>query len=160
MKLLLSNVNDVARSQLQSQLFFLDDFDVDDQDAATGSNGGFATRYEFTKESRLFDMEGPLYEDIFLMDKYLVNGVDSHLKLFRNRAPFCIVSDETTPNYKLEILDVAFQACMIKVDSGVLINHAEIFKGDYFKISTAQNRGENGHVSKWFWFFYMAEYMD
>ena len=54
--------------------------------------------------------------------------MDIHLKLFRNRAPFCIVSDETTPSYKLEILDVAFKACMIKVDSGVLINHAEILK--------------------------------
>ena len=128
MKLLLSNGNDVANSQLQSQLFFLDDYDVDDPDAATGSNGGLAGRYQFTKESRLFDMEGPLYEDIFLIDKYLVNGVDIHLKLFRNRAPFCIVSDETTPGYKLEILDVAFKACMIKVDSGVLINHAEILK--------------------------------
>ena len=62
------------------------------------------------------------------MDKYLVNGVDIHLKLFRNRAPFCIVSDETTPNYKLEILDVAFKACMTKVDSGILINHAKNMK--------------------------------
>ena len=73
-------------------------------------------------------MEGHLYEDIFLMDKYLVNGVDIHLKLFRNRAPFCIVSYETTPNNKLEILDVAFNACMINVYSRVLINHAEIMK--------------------------------
>ena len=104
MKLLLSNGNDVARSQLQSQLFFLDDFDVDDPDAATVSNGGLATRYMFTKESREFDLEGPLYEDIFLMDKYLVNVVDIHLKLFRNRASFCIVSDETAPSYNLRFL--------------------------------------------------------
>ena len=69
-------------------------------------------------------MEGPLYEDIFLMDQYLVNGVDLHLKHFRNRAPFCIVSDETTPSYKLEILDVAFKACMIKVNSRVLISYS------------------------------------
>ena len=128
LKLLLSNGNDIATSQLQSQLFYLDDDDLEDVDPEAGSNGGLAQRYQFTKESNIFDMEGPLYEDIFLMDKYLVNGVDIHLKLFRNRASFCIVSDETTPSYKLEIVDVAFKACMIKVDSGVLINHAEILK--------------------------------
>ena len=128
LKLLLSNGNDGVASQLQSQLFYLDDFDLDDVDPDAGSNGGLAQRYQFTQESNIFDMEGPLYEDIFRLDKYLVNGVDIHLKLFRNRASFCIVSDETTPNYKLEILDVAFKACMIKVDSGVLINHGEILK--------------------------------
>ena len=86
LKLLLSNGKDGAASQLQSQLFYLNDFDLDDVDPAAGSNGGLAQRFQYTKESRIFDMEGPLYEDIFLMDKYLVNGVDIHLKLFRNRA--------------------------------------------------------------------------
>lgn len=73
-------------------------------------------------------MEGPLYEDIFGLDKYLVSGVDVHLKLFRNRASFVLMSDETAPSYKLELLDVVFKVCKIKEDSGVLINHAEILK--------------------------------
>lgn len=128
MKLLLSNGNDIAHSQLQSQLFFLDDDDVEDADPVSGSNGGLAQRYQFTQQSRIFDMEGPLYEDIFLLDKYLINGVDIHLKLFRNKAAFLTLSDEASPSYKLELLDVVFKACLIKVDSGVLINHAEILK--------------------------------
>ena len=107
LKLLLSNGSDIARSQLQSQLFYLDDDDVDDSDPAAGTNGGLAQRYDFNKESRIFDLKGPLYEDIFRLDKYLLNGVDVHLKLFRNRASFVLMSK-------------------IKVDSGVLINHAEI----------------------------------
>ena len=128
MKLLLSNGNDIANSQLQSQLFFPDDYDVEDTDPVSGSNGGLAQRYQFTEQSRVFDMEGPLYEDIFLLDKYLINGVDIHLKLFRNKAAFLALSDEASPSYKLELLDAVFKACMIKVDSGVLINHAEILK--------------------------------
>ena len=125
---MLSNGNDIAQSQLQSQLFYLDDSVVDDPDPAAGSNGGLAQRYQFTQESRLFDLEGPLYEDIFRLDKYLVNGVDIHLKLFRNRSSFTLVSKEAAPSYKLELLDVVFKACKIKVDSGVLINHGEILK--------------------------------
>ena len=140
LKLLLSNGNDIATSQLQSQLFYLDDDDLEDVDPEAESNGGLAQRYQFTKESNIFDMEGPLCKDIFLMDKYLVNGVDIHLKLFRNRASFCFVSDETTPSYKLEIVDVAFKACMIKVDSGVLINHAEILKKQRQNIHFAELR--------------------
>ena len=139
LKLLLSNGNDVAHSQLESQLFFLDDYDVEDTDPVSGSNGGLAQRYQFTQQSQVFDMEGPLYEDIFLMNKYLVNGVDIHLKLFRNRAPFCIVSDETTPSYKLEILDVAFKACMIKVDCGSTHKPCRNTEEDNGKISTSQN---------------------
>jgi hypothetical protein len=128
LKLVLSNGGDVSNSQLQSQLFFLDDSNMDDGDAYGGSNGGLAIRYSFTQQSQIFDMEGPLYEDIFRLDKYLLNGVDLHLKLFRNSAPFVIMSGEDSPAYKLQLLDVSFKACMIKVDSGVLINHAEILK--------------------------------
>ena len=128
LKLLLSSGSDIGKSQLQSQLFYLDDFDTNDVDPAAGSNGGLAQRYQFTKESNIFDMEGPLYEDIFRLDKYLVNGVDVHLKLFRNQAAFTLVSKEPTPSFKLELLDVVFKACKVKVDSGVLINHGEILK--------------------------------
>ncbi|MEW8548691.1 MAG: hypothetical protein AB2693_34755, partial [Candidatus Thiodiazotropha sp.] len=111
LKLLLSNGSDIANSQLQSQLFYLDDSDTDDVDPESGSNGGLARRYQFTKESQIFDMEGPLYEDIFRLDKYLINGVDIHLKLFRNRAAFVLVSKEASPSYNLELLYVVFKAC-------------------------------------------------
>ena len=39
LKLLLSNGNDGAASHLQSQLFYLDDLDMDEVDPAAGSNG-------------------------------------------------------------------------------------------------------------------------
>ncbi|XP_033731756.1 uncharacterized protein F54H12.2-like [Pecten maximus] len=128
LKVLLSSGEDVTQSQLQSQLYYQDGYDMDDPDAATGSNVGLIYRYDYTQKRRVFEMEGPLYEDIFRLDKYLVNGVDLHLKLFRNRAPFVIMSGEDSPAYKFEILDVAFKACMVRVDSGVLINHAAILK--------------------------------
>ncbi|XP_062614278.1 uncharacterized protein F54H12.2-like [Saccostrea cucullata] len=101
---------------------------MDDGNAYGGTNGGLAQRYTFTQQSRVFDLEGPLYEDIFRLDKYILNGVDINLKLFRNRAPFLVMSAESSPAYKVELIDVSFKACMIKVDSGVLINHAEILK--------------------------------
>jgi len=128
LKLILSTGEDASDSQLQSQLFYEDEGNFDDPKITAGTNAGLLNRYVFTKESKVFDMEGPLYEDVFAIDKYLVNGIDIHLKLFKNRAAFFLMSSESNPSYKLELLDVAFKACMVKVDSGVLINHAEILK--------------------------------
>ena len=128
LKLLLSSGDDASQSQLQSQLYYPDDDDMDNADAYGGNNSGLNLRYAFTQQSRIFDLEGPLYEDIFRIDKYLVNGVDLHLKLFRNPAAFVLMSKEASPGYKLQLLDVSFKACMVKVDSGILINHAEIMK--------------------------------
>lgn len=108
-KAYMSNGNDVAHSQLKSQLFFLDDDDVEDADPASGWNGGLAQPYQFTQQSRISNMEVPLYEYIFLLDKYLINGVDIHLKRFRNKGAFLTLSDGTSPSYKLELLDVVFK---------------------------------------------------
>jgi hypothetical protein len=98
LKLLLSSGGDITRSQLQSQLYSPDDDNMDDGNAYGGTNGGLAIRYAFTQESRIFDLEGPLYEDIFRIDKYMVNGVDLHLKLFRNPASFVLMSAESSPS--------------------------------------------------------------
>lgn len=38
------------------------------------------------------------------------------------------MSAETSLAYKVQLLDVSFKACMIKVDSGVSINHAEVLQ--------------------------------
>jgi hypothetical protein len=67
-----------------SQLFYLDDVTMDDGNAYGGSNDGLAQSYSFTQQSRVFDFEGPLYEDVFRLDKYILNHVDINLKLFRN----------------------------------------------------------------------------
>lgn len=45
------------------------------------------------------------------------------------------MSAESSPAYKEQLLDVSFKACMIKVDSGILINHVEILKENTAKYS-------------------------
>lgn len=80
MKVVLSAGKDEQESQLQSQLFFKDD---DPMDSLT-LNSGFVNRYEYTKESRTFELEGNLLEDTLNLEgKLLVNGVDIYMKLFR-----------------------------------------------------------------------------
>ena len=101
---------------------------MDNADAYGGNNGSLYLRYAFTQQSHIFDLEGRLYEDIVRIDKYFINGVILHLKLFRNPTAFVLMSKEASLGYKLQILDVSFKACMVKVDSEILINHAETMK--------------------------------
>lgn len=127
--MLLSGGEDAMDSQMQTQLFYPDDYAFDDADTSGArTSTGLRNKYSFTEKSKIFDMEGPLYEDVFRMNKYLVNGVYIRLKVCMNKASFVLMSDETTPSYKLKIFDVAFKACMVGVDSGFLINHADILK--------------------------------
>ena len=135
LKTILSSGTDEQRSQLASQLYYKDD---DPMDSLT-LNSGFVNRYEFTKLSREFELEGSLMEDIFQIDKYLIQGVDLYIKLHRSSTPFVLMSGVSSPNYKLVILDAAFKTCEVKVDSGVIVNHLTQIKQEtakYFLHST------------------------
>ena len=46
--------------------------------------------------------------------------------MFRSRNEFVIMSKEDSTSYKINILDTVFKACKVKVDSAVLLNHANI----------------------------------
>lgn len=46
-------------------LFFKEDGDLADSNAYKGGNSGLVQRYDFTKRSALFELEGNLMEDIF-----------------------------------------------------------------------------------------------
>ncbi|XP_061190341.1 uncharacterized protein F54H12.2-like [Saccostrea echinata] len=125
LKVVLSSSAEASKSYLQTQLYYPDKDGVEDPNAASGRNTGLRSRYVFTQMSRTFDLEGPLYLDCFYLDKYLINGVDLQLRLFRSRNEFVVMSGESSPNYKVTILDAVFKACKIRVDSAVLLNHAE-----------------------------------
>lgn len=120
-KVMLSSGSDEQKSQLQSQLFMKDD---DPMDSVT-LNSGFINRYEFTKNSRVFELEGNVLEDALQLDKYLVNGVDIYMKLFRSSIPFLLISGESTPSYKIKILDVFYRTARVKLDPGVILNHRD-----------------------------------
>lgn len=78
-------------------------------------------------------MEGFLYENVFCLDKYILNGVDLNLKLYWSRVFFIVMIVESFLVYKVELVDVFFKVCMIEVDSGVLINFIEFLKESIVK---------------------------
>lgn len=83
--------------EVNNQLYFKDEGTMDDANAYNGGNAGLVLRYGYTQESKVFELEGNLMEDIYDIDKYLINGVDIYIKLFRSSAPFLIMSAQGSP---------------------------------------------------------------
>ena len=94
LKTILTSGSDEQKSQLQSQLFMKDSKDLTDTDGKSGANAGLIRRRDYIKGSREFEMEGPLLEDIFSLDRYLIQGVDLYIKLYRSSNPFVIISGD------------------------------------------------------------------
>jgi hypothetical protein len=93
-------------------------------DELTVENPSYAWRHKLFKGSKLVQLETPLLEDVMQVKKYLLNGVRVQIKLYPSSRKFCIMSDDATKEYKIEIVDIVFRACMIKVNPGVIIGHA------------------------------------
>lgn len=132
-------------SQKTSQLYFKDEGTLDDANAYNGGNAGLVLRYGYTQESKVFELEGNLMEDIFDIDKYLINGVDIYIKLFRSSAPFLIMSAQGSPAYKVELLDVVYK---VRVDPGVLLNHSKQIESTPVKYTISRNELKMNTIPK------------
>ena len=85
-------------------------------------NQGFAKRHEFTKDSKEFVLSGPIFSDVFMGDRLLLNMMD--LKIVLNRTPnaFCLMDKNTTANLmnpKVELIDIVLKIRKVKVDQSV-----------------------------------------
>lgn len=121
---------------------------MDDANAYNGGNAGLVLRYGFTEQSKTFELEGNLKEDIFDLDKYLINGVDIYIKLFRSSTPFVVMSAESSAAYKLELLDVVFKVAKVRVDPGVLLNHSKQIESTPVKYTISRNELKMNTIPK------------
>ncbi|XP_069109462.1 uncharacterized protein F54H12.2-like [Argopecten irradians] len=110
-------------TQLSAQLYYQDTPGSMDETDPDGNNSGLFSRNEFTKGSLSVDLIGPLAEDLCRLDRYILNGVNVEIKLYRNRNAFVLMSGESNPNYQIELQEVIFRACRVQVNPGVLVGH-------------------------------------
>jgi hypothetical protein len=88
--------------------------------ASIGFNTDAAERKKWIAESKIFSMCGSLQLDFFDQPKYLIPGVNVHLRLQRNKSEFCLKSVEKNI---LQITDTRLLVRRVKVDQSVLIGH-------------------------------------
>ena len=56
------------------------------------------------------EMMGRLHVDLFLQDRFLLNGVNVKIRLVRNKDAFSLMADGQNPDYKVQIVDAVLFA--------------------------------------------------
>ena len=86
-------------------------------------NLGFAKRSKFIQNGKQFVLSGPIFADIFMSDRLLLNMVDLKVVLNRSSPKFCLMdlSGSGTPQVKPEVklTDVILKIRKVKVDQTV-----------------------------------------
>ena len=82
-------------------------------------NTGLETRSEWTKTSKIVELQGRIHSDLFNQERRILNGVDLAVKLHRHKPEFCLLSMDTAPAYKITIVDVILYVKKIELNSSV-----------------------------------------
>ena len=129
LEVLLNYGIDAKESQCQTQLYYKDSAGAMDETDPLGSpiNQGLFQRHAIAKNSAIVDMEGPIYADIFEINRYLINGVEVRVKLFPSKSPFHLMG-KTEGKYKTIIQQVILKACKVSVSPDVIAAHGETIK--------------------------------
>ena len=110
---LLSYGSEAKETQLTSQLWYkdtagrMDAVNIVDEDVM---NRGLVSRRAHVTQSRVVDMMGRLHVDLFLQDRYLLNGVDVKIRLVRSKDTFALMAGGGNLDYKVHIVNATMFA--------------------------------------------------
>ena len=83
-------------------------------------NQGFAKRHKFIENSKKFTLSGPIFTDVFMSDRLLINMLDLKVVLNRSYNEFCLMDkNSTSKNPKVELTDVVLNVRKVKVDQAI-----------------------------------------
>ena len=86
-------------------------------------NHGFAKRSKFIQNSKQFVLSGPIFADIFMTDRLLLNMMDLRVVLNRSSNTFCLMdlSDKDNPAVKpkVQLSHVELKIRKVKLDQAV-----------------------------------------
>ena len=125
---LLNYGQDALSSQIQTQGWFIDDSDSPGVTDPAGTNNGLYERAKTIQRSQTLDIQGPIFHDLFSLDRYLLNQVDVKLKVYRSPASFVLLAKDASTNFKINIEDIYVLARKIRVNPAVLYGHSKILE--------------------------------
>ena len=106
----LSYGDEVKNTQLTSQLWYKDTTGHMDATNVDDGNTGLVERRRYIAESRIVEMMGRLHVDLFLQDRFLLNGVSVKIRLVRSKDAFSLMAGGQNPDYKVQIVDAVLFA--------------------------------------------------
>ena len=123
---LLSYGTDAKDTQLTGQLWHKDTatrMDAVDIVDGAASNAGFVARRDNIVRSRVVDLIGRLHVDMFMQDKFLINGVDVKIRLVRSKAAFARMAGGNNPDYRITIVNATLFAKKATLNPTVQMAH-------------------------------------
>ena len=85
-------------------------------------NQGFAKRHEYIKGSKTFALTGPIFSDVFMSDRLLLNMLNLKVVLNRSSNAFCLMDTNSAGNKvnpKVKLTDGVLKIRKVKVDQTV-----------------------------------------
>ena len=107
---MLSYGDEAKNTQLTSQLWYKDTAGHIDATNVDGGNTGLVERRRYIAESRIVEMMGRLHVDLFLQDRFLLNGVSVKIRLVRSKDAFSLMVGGQNHDYKVQIVDAVLFA--------------------------------------------------
>ena len=101
----LSYGDEAKNTQLTSQLWYKDTAEHMYATTVDGGNTGLVERRRYIAESRIVEMMGRLHVDLFLQDRFLLNGVSVKIRFVRSKDAFSLMAGGQNPDYKVQIVE-------------------------------------------------------
>ena len=102
---LLSYGTEAKKTQLTSQLWYKDTAGRMEATTENGGNLCLTERRRYIADSRVVEMMGRLHVDVFLQDRFLINGVTVKVRLVRSKDAFSLMGGGQNPDYKVQVVD-------------------------------------------------------
>jgi len=124
-------------SQLTAELFYKDESGKMDKPTplaadAADRNSGLVKRREFMARSREVDLVGRIHSDIFFQQRYMLNEVNTKIKLTRSKDNFCLMAIGDQP-FKVKITGAALVIRKVKISPSVYLAHAKTLESGMAK---------------------------
>ena len=92
-------------------------------DSVGADNEGLQKRREYILKSRQVELLGRVHADVFMQDRYLLNGVDVKLRLVRSKDAFSLMADGADSGFKVNLLGTSLHVRKAKLNPSVQLGH-------------------------------------
>lgn len=117
---------ETMETQLSTQLFIKDTpgAAMEDTDPISGPNLALYQRSNYISKSKYVDLEGPLFADVFKIEKFILNQVNVHVRLHRTKPEFALMCSRLGAHFRIDIEEAVLRACKVQCQSGIIIAHS------------------------------------
>ena len=121
--ILLNNDKNAKETHLMTHGFIKDTAGyMNATDVMEGGNSGMADRHSLIAGSKIAHLHGALMCDVTQLDKWVVNGVDVHLRLWPSKPDFVLVKDAAiVGNFKITVDDIFYRVCKVTPKPEILM---------------------------------------